>query len=85
MKIQHKLTDYFVLLPYSAFLTGCEIDDQTDPNGPSLDSVANNASRTELNLLVGGIESTIRNGIRDYAYRYRNHCSRALHLQCRPP
>ncbi|MGB3547611.1 MAG: RagB/SusD family nutrient uptake outer membrane protein [Saprospiraceae bacterium] len=67
MKIQHKLTGYFALLLCLAFLTGCEIDDQTDPNGPSLNSVANNASRAELNLLVGGIEASARNGIRDYA------------------
>lgn len=54
-----------------AFLLGtvlcaCTIDEQTDPNGPSINSVAADASITELNLLVGGIEARTRNGYTSY-------------------
>ena len=47
-------------------VTACEIDDQTDPNGPSINSVLNNASQAELNLLASGIEAGIRNGFDTY-------------------
>lgn len=66
MKIHYKFIHSLVLLAVLGMLTGCSIDEQFDPNGPSLGSVENNASRTELNLLVGGIESTIRNGLGEY-------------------
>ncbi len=66
MKIHYKFICSLVLLAGLGLLTGCSIDEQIDPNGPSLGSVQNNASRTELNLIVGGIESTIRNGLGEY-------------------
>ena len=47
-------------------VTSCEIDDQTDPNGPSINSVLNNASQAELALLASGIEARLRNGFDTY-------------------
>jgi len=46
--------------------TSCEIEEQIDPNGPSINSVLNDASITELNLLVTGIEARMRNGFDTY-------------------
>lgn len=43
-------------------INACTIDDQADPNGPSINSVLNNASRAELNLLVSGTEAAMREG-----------------------
>ncbi|MEL6274628.1 MAG: RagB/SusD family nutrient uptake outer membrane protein [Bacteroidota bacterium] len=43
-------------------LSSCSFDEQTDPNGPSINSVLTNASLAELNLLVSGIEAQMRNG-----------------------
>jgi hypothetical protein len=51
-----------LLLSFSS----CELEDQTDPNGPSINSVLNDASITELNLLVTGIEGRTRNGFDTY-------------------
>lgn len=46
--------------------TACEIDEAVNPNGPSLNSISNDASAAELNLLVSGIEAVIRNGYSTY-------------------
>ena len=46
--------------------TSCEIEEQFDPNGPSINSVLSDASITELNLLATGIEGTMRNGFSNY-------------------
>lgn len=43
--------------------TSCTIDEQIDPDGPSLEGVLTNASVAQLNNLVVGIESTMRNSI----------------------
>ncbi|WP_116125981.1 RagB/SusD family nutrient uptake outer membrane protein [Lewinella sp. IMCC34183] len=48
------------------FLTGCEIDEQFDPNGPSINSVLSDATKVELDLLVTAIEAGIRNGYAGY-------------------
>jgi hypothetical protein len=56
------LPAFLMLLVFSS----CEIEDQIDPNGPSINSVLNDASITELNLLVSGIEGRIRNGFDTY-------------------
>lgn len=63
-----KATLRVLLLPVLCALafTACEIDEQIDPNGPSLNSVLTDASITELNLLVTGIEAQIRNGFGTY-------------------
>ena len=47
-------------------LTSCEIDEQFDPNNPSIDSVLTDASLAELNLLANGVEGGIRNGFGTY-------------------
>ena len=52
----------FILVGFSS----CEIDDQVDPNAPSINSVAENATVQQLNLLVNGIESSMRNGLGNY-------------------
>ena len=44
----------------------CNIDDQVDPNGASLNSVLTDATFTELNNLVTGIEARMRNGFDVY-------------------
>lgn len=49
-----------------AGLSSCNIDDQIDPNAPSINSVASNATPQQLNLLVNGIESSMRNGVDTY-------------------
>ncbi|MCC1484345.1 RagB/SusD family nutrient uptake outer membrane protein [Winogradskyella immobilis] len=44
-------------------LVSCSFDDQVDPNRPSLEGVLTGASINQLNNLVVGVESTMRNGI----------------------
>ncbi|TVZ58522.1 SusD-like starch-binding protein associating with outer membrane [Flavobacteriaceae bacterium MAR_2010_105] len=41
-------------------LTSCTFDEQTDPNGPSVEGVLTGASINQLNNLVVGVESTMR-------------------------
>lgn len=61
----YRITNY-VLIAGLFSLTACEIDEQFDPNGPALNSVLADASETELNLLVTGIEGRARNGLSSY-------------------
>ena len=56
------MKNIFSLLFIIAFLSSCTFDDQVDPNAPSANSVASNATKGELNLLATGIEATMRNG-----------------------
>jgi hypothetical protein len=44
-------------------LTSCSFDEQTDPNGPSLEGILSGASINQLNNLIVGIESTMRNSV----------------------
>jgi len=44
-------------------ITSCTFDDQTDPNGPSLEGVLSGASINQLNNIVVGVESTMRNSL----------------------
>jgi len=44
----------------------CKIDDQVDPNGPSLEGVEGNATVGDLNNVVTGIESGMRNRLGTY-------------------
>lgn len=60
--IKSIINGLLVLLTVSA----CNIDERVDPNGASLNSVLNNASFTELNNLVTGIEARMRNGFDVY-------------------
>lgn len=41
-------------------LTSCTFDEQTDPNGPSVEGILTGASINQLNNLVVGVESTMR-------------------------
>ena len=66
MKMHKALLRALLLPPLLLAFTACEIDDQFDPNGPSINSVLTDASVTELNLLVSGIEATMRNGFGTY-------------------
>lgn len=43
-------------------IASCSFDEDTDPNGPSLGGVENNATVRQLNELTIGIESTSRDG-----------------------
>lgn len=63
-----KYTNLSILTLLFLLLHACTIDDQVDPDGPSINSVLNNASRAELNLLVGGTESEMREGWDVYAF-----------------
>jgi hypothetical protein len=50
-----------------AFTLGsCEIDEQVDPNGPSLGGILENSTVLELNTLVNGIQASMRNGLSAY-------------------
>ncbi|MFL1894189.1 RagB/SusD family nutrient uptake outer membrane protein [Aquimarina sp. 2-A2] len=44
-------------------LLSCSIDEIADPNGPSVDVVSNAATKTQLDELAVGLESSIRNGL----------------------
>lgn len=44
-------------------VTSCTFEEQTDPNGPSLEGVLTGASINQLNNLVVGVESTMRNSL----------------------
>jgi hypothetical protein len=48
--------------------TACDVDDVADPNGPSLEGVLNNASRSDLALLITGTESLMRQDLNFYYY-----------------
>nr|MCH9660943.1 RagB/SusD family nutrient uptake outer membrane protein [Bacteroidota bacterium] len=44
-------------------VTSCSFDEQTDPNGPSVDGVQSEATIGQLNELVIGVEASFRNGL----------------------
>lgn len=66
MNISSVIRAAFPALLLLLIFSSCEIEDQIDPNGPSINSVLNNASVTELNLLVTGTEGRMRNGFDTY-------------------
>lgn len=51
------------LVVFGAFVTSCSFDEQVDPNRPSLEGVLTDASQNQLNNLVVGIESAMRNSM----------------------
>ena len=64
MKNKLKLIKVFGIAALTAVsISSCTFEEQVDPNGPSLEGVLLNASTGQLNELVVGIESTLRNGI----------------------
>jgi len=60
----------FISIAATAILgiTACDVDELVDPNGPSLEGVLNNASRSDLSLLVTGTESLMRQDLNFYYY-----------------
>ncbi len=48
---------------FGAFITSCSFDEQVDPNRPSLAGVLTEASQNQLNNLVVGVESAMRNSL----------------------
>ncbi|TXF88781.1 RagB/SusD family nutrient uptake outer membrane protein [Neolewinella aurantiaca] len=66
MKFTHALRVTFPALLLLFSLLSCEIEEQFDPNGPSINSVLSNATPSELNLLVTGIEARTRDGFSNY-------------------
>lgn len=50
----------FLLLGLMIAVSSCTIEDQVDPNGPSINSVLNDATTGELDLLVYGALSRMR-------------------------
>ncbi len=66
MKIYKTKTIRIHLVLFALLLVGvtsCTFDEQTDPNGPSLEGVLTGASINQLNNLVVGVESTMRNSL----------------------
>ncbi|HNP17198.1 MAG TPA: RagB/SusD family nutrient uptake outer membrane protein [Fulvivirga sp.] len=54
-----KLLKYTFIISLVTLLS-CQIDEIQDPNNPSVIAIENNASRNELQLLVSGVESEMR-------------------------
>ncbi len=66
MKIiqRYKSTGVIVLIAFfTAIVTSCSFDEQVDPNRPSLAGVLTDASQNQLNNLVVGVESAMRNSL----------------------
>ena len=61
-----KSIPYFCSIFVLFALGSCEIEEQIDPNGPSLSGILDNSSILELNTLVNGIQSSMRNGVSLY-------------------
>ena len=61
-----KRSIYFSTLTLIFALGSCEIDEQVDPNGPSLDVILDDRTVLELNTLVNGIQASMRNGLSAY-------------------
>ncbi len=52
-----------LLVFFGAFISACSFDEQVDPNRPSLAGVLTDASQNQLNNLVVGVESAMRNSL----------------------
>lgn len=63
MKTYNKAIKYISYAMVIGFITACSIDEVVDPNRPSLGGVQENANIGQLNELVVGVESTLRNGL----------------------
>ncbi|NJC27519.1 RagB/SusD family nutrient uptake outer membrane protein [Neolewinella antarctica] len=66
MKFPNALRVFLPALLLLLALPSCEIEEQFDLNGPSLNGVLSNASQVELNLLATGIEARMRNSFDVY-------------------
>lgn len=61
--IKHILLKKLLTASFLVAVSGCTIDDQINPNGPSLSGVISNASVAQLNNLAIATEATMRNGL----------------------
>jgi len=61
-----KILKYICCLGLLLSVASCTIDDQINPNAPDINSVLTDATSQELNLLVAGVESSMRNGLETY-------------------
>ncbi|MGB3850789.1 MAG: RagB/SusD family nutrient uptake outer membrane protein [Tunicatimonas sp.] len=61
-----KRSIYISVLTLAFALGSCEIDEQVDPNGPSLGGILENSTVLELNTLINGIQASMRNGLSPY-------------------
>ena len=61
-RIKNKFINVGICLFLSLITISCSFDEETDPNGPSLGGVENNATVRQLNELAIGIESASRDG-----------------------
>lgn len=57
---------YTLLLALSFGWTSCEIEEQIDPNNPSIQGLLNNATEAELNAIVYGSLGGMRTGYQNY-------------------
>lgn len=67
MKI--KYNSIILLTAILSLASGCsffEVEDTIDPNAASLESVTNNPSQNQINFLGVGVQSVLRNGMRDF-------------------
>lgn len=62
-KINKYLKRVLLVFGFGLVLISCTFDEQIDSNGPSLEGFISNASINQLNNLVVGVESTMRNGL----------------------
>jgi hypothetical protein len=62
-KIQTKKVLLLLVTMFLVGATSCTFEEQVDPDGPSLEGVLTNASINQLNNLVVGVESTMRNSL----------------------
>ena len=54
----------FVILTITAILTtSCSFEEETDPNGPSLEGLETDANLKQLNEIMIGLQSTVREGL----------------------
>ena len=62
-KIRNISKVVFVLTTILTFTVSCTFDEESDPNRPSLEGVLTDASENQLNNLIVGIESGMRDGV----------------------
>ncbi len=63
MKNLYRKITLFGMAAATMLAVSCSFEEQVDPNGPSVDGVASEASIGQLNELVVGVEASFRNGL----------------------
>ena len=64
--MQTRITAWLVAGLFAFAATGCELDTIDNPNGPTQESVLEGATQIDLQLLVTGLESVMRNDLGFY-------------------